>query len=289
MTRIHKDPRTVFSAITNAAAKTLELYCYGAIGSSYFDDGFTAADVAKAIKDAGAFNQIALRINSPGGDAFEGIAIHNLLRAQKKTVTVSVDGLAASAASIIAMAGDQIEIANNAMMMIHNAWSLAAGDAKELREQADILEKASQSIAQTYVDRTGKPLDEITAMMDAETWLSAEDCLEHGFADALQTQSDDEADAAQARTRRFNLKAFKFKNTPAPLRGDSEETECECPCTECKNGDCADCTEPNCDYTGCICKEARTSATAEAPPTAAPPARSNLSTYEARTRLLKKS
>jgi ATP-dependent Clp endopeptidase proteolytic subunit ClpP len=290
--RTHQPARTVFSAATKG--KTLELYCYGAIGAGYFSEGFTAADVANAIKEAGTFSAIALRINSPGGDAFEGIAIYNLLRSQKKNITVSVDGLAASAASIIAMAGDRIEIGSNAMIMIHNAWSLAAGDAKELRAQADILEKASTSIAQTYTERTGKTLEDITAMMDAETWLSAEDSLEHGFADALQEQSDA---GAQSRTR-HNLKAFKFKNTPAALQSESDE-ECNCTCPACEKGDCPDCTEPNCDDPGCSCEAQNTTATPKsgdkgdkspetAPAGAAAATPSNLSNYEARTRLLKK-
>ena len=113
------------------------------------------------IDEAGPFTRLAVRINSPGGDAFEGVAIHNLLRAQGKPVDVYVDGIAASAASIIAMAGDTRSMGSNTMMMIHNAWSSCTGYADDMRKMADTLDRVSTAVAQTYIDRAGLSKDDV--------------------------------------------------------------------------------------------------------------------------------
>lgn len=125
---------------------------------------------------------VHLRINSPGGDVFAGVAIYNALRSSGKKVYVKVLGIAASAASLIAMAGDEIEMPENAMMMIHNPWILASGDADDLRATADVLEKIGESLVGTYAARTGKPADEIRAMLSAETWFTAQEAVDAGFA-----------------------------------------------------------------------------------------------------------
>ena len=125
---------------------------------------------------------INLSINSPGGDVFAGVAIYNALRGSGKKVNVKVLGIAASAASLIAMAGDEIEMPENAMMMIHNPWSFAMGDADELRATADVLDKIGNSLVGTYAARTGKDEAEIKALLDAETWMSAQEAVEMGFA-----------------------------------------------------------------------------------------------------------
>lgn len=130
-------------------------------------------------------DSVDVEINSPGGDVFAGLAIYNGLRASGKTINVKVIGLAASAASIIAMAGDTIEMPENTFMMVHNPWSLAAGDAKELRASADVLEKIGDGLVTTYANRTGKGRDEITAMLDAGTWMTAQEAVDAGFATSV--------------------------------------------------------------------------------------------------------
>src|SRR5207249_2751683 len=142
---------------------TLEMIVYTPIGESWDGSGVTASAIKDQIDQSKGFNKILVRVNSPGGDAFEGITIHNLLRAQKVPIQVCVDGIAASAASIIAMAGDDIVMSSgNSMMMIHNAAGLCVGNAADLRKLADVLDKVSVSIGQTYVSKTGKTVEDIS-------------------------------------------------------------------------------------------------------------------------------
>src|SRR5690606_35769460 len=124
-----------------------------------------------------------VRINSPGGDVFAGVSIMNMLKDREGEVTGIVDGLAASIASVIAMAGDKVIMNTGSMMMIHNAWSMAVGDSNELRKLADQLDKIGDSIIDVYATRTGLSKDELKAMLDAETWMGAEEAVELGFAD----------------------------------------------------------------------------------------------------------
>jgi ATP-dependent protease ClpP protease subunit len=133
-----------------------ELLVYGRIGGGgWFDDGIGATDVAAALRDAGP-GPINVRLNSPGGDVFDGVAIHSLLARHPGTVTVYVDGLAASAASFIMLAGDRIVSARNAFVMIHGAMTGTYGNAGTHREAADLLEKVSDNIADMYAERAGE-------------------------------------------------------------------------------------------------------------------------------------
>lgn len=128
---------------------------------------------------------LTVAINSPGGSVVDGFAIYNMLRAHKGGVTVKVMGLAASIASVVAMAGEKIVMPKNAMMMIHNPWAGVIGDAEEMRKTADVLDKLKDGIISAYVDQTGKRKETISRLMDDETWLSAEEALEQGFADEI--------------------------------------------------------------------------------------------------------
>ena len=209
-------------------AKVLELLIYDEIGENFWTGGgITAGSVGAAIKAAGDFDSIVLRINSPGGSCFDGVAIYNLIRAQKKPVTVFVDGLAASAASDIAMAGDEINMGSGAMIMIHNAMWGCYGDANDLRQAADAIEKISVTVAEIYIARTGNGADVIKAMMDAETWMSGADAVEKGFATRVVEQDARIAADAKALAATFNLKSFK--NAPKfavkTKRVDGEDLE----------------------------------------------------------------
>ena len=133
--------------------------------------------------------QITLRINSEGGSVFQGHAIYNTLRDHPADINVKIDGLAASIASIIAMAGDTIEMAENAFMMIHDPWTLAAGTADELRTQADMMDKVREKLLNTYVKRTGGDEEKISNMMSEETWMDAEEALQHGFIDSINEEN----------------------------------------------------------------------------------------------------
>lgn len=123
-----------------------------------------------------------VEINSPGGDVFAGLAIYNALKSSGKEIVVKVMGVAASAASLIAMAGDKIQMPKNTFMMVHNPWSFAMGNADELREQANVLDKIGDSLLKTYAARTGKSEDEIAPLLAKDTWLTADEAVEMGFA-----------------------------------------------------------------------------------------------------------
>lgn len=129
--------------------------------------------------------EVDVEINSPGGDVFAGLAIYNGLRASGKKINVKVLGLAASAASLIAMAGDTIEMPENAFLMVHNPWGFAMGGADEMRNTADVLDKIGMSLVSTYAKRTGKSDAEITALLDAETWMTAQEAVDAGFATSV--------------------------------------------------------------------------------------------------------
>ena len=163
----------------------IELAIYGEIGLSPWGDGVTASAVRQELESVGAGDTIRVRINSPGGDAFDGVAIHNLLREHKARVVVEIDGVALSAASIIAMAGDEIRMPSNALMMIHDPWTMAVGGADDLRDEADRLDKVTSALVNTYADRSGMDRERVRELMAAETWLTASEAVEFGLADIV--------------------------------------------------------------------------------------------------------
>ena len=192
----------------------LELAVYEEIGENFWTGGGVTAQTVKQQLDANPqHNRIAVRINSPGGDAFEGMAILSLLRSQKKPVDVYVDGIAASAAAIVAMAGDTITMFSGAMLMIHDAWSMCVGDDEDMRKMADTLSRVSDSIAQVFTERTGKPKDEIRKLMDEETWMSADEALAGKFATNVVDMKNDRALALAGSFKALN----KMKKVPKEL------------------------------------------------------------------------
>ena len=148
--------------------------------------GVSAQGVVDQIRNMDA-TDINVRINCRGGMVFEGIAIYNALRLHKANVHISIEGLAASIASVIAMAGDTVTIAENAMMMIHNPYGWAQGDADAMRKTADVMDKIADSIAVSYTARTGKTIEEMKALMDSETWYTATEALAAGLVDQVDT------------------------------------------------------------------------------------------------------
>ena len=207
---------TTFKASTNSGELTLEIY--DVIGADFFGEGITGKSVSDALNQNSGFSSITVRINSPGGDLFEGVAIYNLLRSQGKPVNVMVDGVAASAASIVAMAGDSITMGDGAMIMIHNAMALAFGNGNDLRTLADVLDTVSASAADVYVKRTGMNKADVQALMDAETWLGAQEAMDKGFATALANTKS--APKAKALAQAFDLSVFN--NTPEALKATTE-------------------------------------------------------------------
>ncbi len=158
---------------------------YDPIGYDWWTgEGVTAKRISGALRSIGD-NDVVVKINSPGGDVFEGLAIYNLFREHKGKVTVQILGLAASAASFIAMAADEIQIARAGFLMIHNSWTMAAGDRNDIREVADFLEQIDGTLADIYAVRTGDPIEAMRKLMDVETWMGGAAAIEAGFADSL--------------------------------------------------------------------------------------------------------
>lgn len=170
-----------FKISAKANTPDAEISIYDEIGAW----GVTAKDFIGELRNVKA-QSITLSINSPGGSVFDALALYNALRQHEASVTVKVMGVAASAASLIAMAGDKIIMPENAFMMIHNPINFAYGNAEDMREMADILDKIGASLVATYVARTGLPEEEVRALLDAETWLNAEEAVEKGFADEME-------------------------------------------------------------------------------------------------------
>lgn len=175
----------IVSANTDAGTITI----YDQIGSDGWSDGVTSKGISAALRSIGE-RDVVVSINSPGGDFFEGIAIYNILREHKHKVTVKVVGLAASAASIIAMAGDEIQVAKTGFVMVHNAWVFAIGNRHDLREAATVLDEFDSTMAGLYSDATGISKKEAEKLMDDETWMSGERALELGFATSLLNDSE---------------------------------------------------------------------------------------------------
>ena len=187
-----------------AAAQSGEntITIFDVIGEDWWGDGVSANRIAAALRSLGG-EDVTVHINSPGGDMFEGLAIYNLFREYHGKVTVKVLGLAASAASIIAMAGDEVQIGRGAFLMIHNAWIMAAGNRNDFREYADYLEPFDKAMADIYAARSGMPVEEIQSLMDKESFIGGSDSVTRGLADALlssdEITSDEESPAAAIR------------------------------------------------------------------------------------------
>lgn len=161
--------------------KTAELYIYGVIGDDW--GGITPGDVVKELDKASGAESLTVRINSEGGKVSDGTAIMNRLAAFPAPVHVEVDGLAASAASVIAMAGDRITMGTGAFMMIHEPWVMTVGTSKDLRKTAEVLDAVNEEAAGIYAQRSGIETVKIKRMMADETWLNSEDAIAMNFAD----------------------------------------------------------------------------------------------------------
>lgn len=164
-----------------------ELLLYGEISDvTWWGDEVTPKQFKADLDALGNVREIRVYINSIGGDVFAGQAIYSMLKRHQSRVSVYVDGLAASIASVVAMAGDVVYMPRNAMMMLHNPWSLAVGNAAVFRKMADDLDKIRESMVAAYQDKSGLDRDQIIELMDAETWLTAEEAVKFGFVDEIE-------------------------------------------------------------------------------------------------------
>jgi ATP-dependent Clp protease protease subunit len=176
--------------------RSAEIYIYDGIG-------LFGVEAESFINDLSAIDadEITLRINSPGGNVFDGTAIYNALLRHSAKVSVKIDGLAASMASIIALAGDEVEMAENAFFMIHMPWSLVIGDSDDMRKEAEILDKLAQSAIDVYEKRSTLSRDDVVAAMKDETWYSAQEAMDAGFVNSIFSGDKEEM--------RFDLSVFE--------------------------------------------------------------------------------
>lgn len=202
-------------ALTNAqGAAVAEIRIYDEIGFWGTD---AKTFVSRLDEAAASAAEVVVAINSPGGDVFDAFAIYNALRRYAGRVTARVDGVAASAASLVAMAGDRIVMPENAMLMIHNPWTVALGTASDLRATADSMDKARDGILAAYRNKSGKTDEELMAMLDAETWMTAAEAKEAGFADEI------EAPVRLAATARAADLLARFQSAPSSVLALVEE------------------------------------------------------------------
>ncbi|OPX47283.1 peptidase S14, partial [Citrobacter portucalensis] len=197
-----------------SADNEADIYIYDEIG--YW--GVTARQFVNDLKALGDITHINLHINSPGGDVFDGIAIFNALKHHGAAITVHIDGLAASMASVIAMVGNPVIMPENTMMMIHKPWGFAGGDANDMRDYADLLDKVESVLIPAYAEKTGKTADEIAAMLDDETWMDGKECLAHGFADQVTTSLQAMACIQSKRIEDFEKMPNSIRNMITPPR-----------------------------------------------------------------------
>ena len=201
--RIHNrspfKPRNTYMVNNKVTEKEATVYIYDEI--SWF--GISAEQFIKDLNDITA-KTINIRINSPGGSVFDGTAVFNAIKQHKAKTVTHIDGLAASISSVIALASDEVRMAENAFLMIHEPWSIVIGNADNMREEADLLDKIGGVIQKTYTDKTGKDAKEIKKLMKDETWMTADEALEMGFIDVIDKEEEDE----KAKATLFDLSVF---------------------------------------------------------------------------------
>ncbi len=209
-------PKKVF-AFQQSSNGVLDIGMYGTLYGDWFK-GSEEDCFASAIRSCASTDKIVVHINSEGGDMFAGIAIYNLLSSHPGEVECVVEGLAASSASIVAMAG-KTTMRSGAMMMIHNPWAMVAGDADAMRAAAEMLDKSKDALVDIYQEKTGKSLDELKALLAAETWMTAAEAVDAGFADEEADDDDDDAmDVVALNKRRVSVNNVAFQRSRVPAQ-----------------------------------------------------------------------
>lgn len=223
--------KKLFSVRNEASEPAAQIMCYGPLGEKNGSNAVVPADFKAALDAIGRDREIVVRINSPGGNLWDGMAIHNMLSAIRSRVVCAIDGLAGSAASIIALAGRKCTIPKAGLFMIHMPVIGTYGSAADLRAEAEKLDKHTDIIVGIYQEKTGKPESQILAAMEKETWFSGTEAFDFGFADELS-----EEEPAAATALGFDFTAAGFKHVPPEIlravqgeayqvAGDEEETQ----------------------------------------------------------------
>ncbi|GFM89353.1 ATP-dependent Clp protease proteolytic subunit [Pseudomonas cichorii] len=208
-------------AAVETAGETITIY--GLIGEGWYDEGVTVKRIDAALRAIGD-KPVTVYINSPGGDMFEGIAIYNRLREHSQSVTTKVLGLAASAASVIYLAGEQRQVASSAFLMIHNCWTYTVGNRHVLRDIADDMEEFDSAMAELYAETSGQGIEDMAALMDDETFIRGKRAVELGLATGLLTQDEVTESDDEASKQTSSLKAMDVALAKAGMsRSDRRE------------------------------------------------------------------
>lgn len=194
--------------IRNESPGVAEVMIYERIGASLWEEGVTAKQFRTDLKALGEVKTLNVRINSPGGSIAEGMAIYAALKESKAKKVMHVDGVAASMASVIAMAGDEIRIAEGGFVMIHDPYGMAEGTADELRKYAEVMDKYKSQMVAIYASRTGLSEDEVSSLMASETWMNSTEAVAKGFANKVSGKAVLSAE----------LRLDGFKNTPQAVK-----------------------------------------------------------------------
>ncbi|MGG1638220.1 head maturation protease, ClpP-related [Paenibacillus sp. NRS-1760] len=224
-----KATNSTFWNLKKTANNSAEIVIYSPIDDeeSWWYDSVTPASLIRELNAAGDISEITVRINSPGGSVFAGLTIYEQLKSHKAKIITRVDGVAASAASIIFMAGDVRIMGTGGMVMAHNPWTVAVGESKDLRHTADVLDKVTASLINIYSDRTGKDEKELKKMLDKETWLTADEAVASGFADKVDRSFQVSASISDKFVV-FNgqkIKISAFATVPNLPKAEDEELE----------------------------------------------------------------
>lgn len=199
--------------IVNEDGVSAEIMIYAPIGT-FFSDDVGAREVVERLNEIKNIHEITVRINSPGGEVFEGLAIYNALLNHPAKISVKIEGIALSIASVIAMAGDNITMSESSLFMIHNPFTIAWGDGAELRKAAAIIDKAKDVLVKAYKRHTTLDNGAIAEAMDAETWYKPDEALAVDFITDVSTAPKIEA--------RFDLDKFNYRNIPSGLHKKME-------------------------------------------------------------------
>ena len=202
-----------------AAAKGVgEVYIYGDIVSEkWFDSDVTAAGFAADLKELGDVGRLDIYVNSYGGSVFQGQAIYSILRRHEAEKHVYIDGIAASIASVVAMAGDTVHAPSNAMLMVHNPWSIVLGNAEDMRKEAEALDRIREAMIAAYMRKLDGKTEQVklVELLDAETWLTAAEATEYGFVDDLLAEKQVAASASPEMRERY---LSRYTNMPTEAK-----------------------------------------------------------------------
>lgn len=195
-----------FYSFKKESENSASVYIYGDITSyEWFENDVSAWGFKKELEELGEMSELNVHINSCGGDTFQALAIYNLLKSLKAQINVYIDGIAASSASIIAMAGNKVYMPKTSLMMIHNCWTYVLGNAEELRKTADDMDKVKEAYKAAYLSKIKITEEELEKLLSDETYLTAQECLDKGFADELIETEEDNTINQYANKAIFNL------------------------------------------------------------------------------------